>query len=234
MNSKPSLFRSLTRLTIGGLIIAIEELNHRIPEWEKSAKKYESIERGVSSSSLETHPDYTIVRDGAIGFFFEVQDRLGLSLRRLDWITRRISDRTSPMLEPITQGRVSSRVSSRLDKLANLGQTKLDHWIERGRLERANSRSLLLAALDDTVEQAVDEMSTRPEVLELVQGQSVTMAGEIVEEIRERSISTDNLLDTISRRILRRSPRKVIPEPGPAVKKRAEAVRQYRGRIVKR
>jgi hypothetical protein len=234
MNSKPSFFRSITRLAIGGLLIAIEELNTRIPEWENAAKERARREGDDSISVQATSSDLDNVRDGAIGFVFDVQDRIGLSFRRLEWIAQKISDRSTPFFRPFSQSRINTRISSQIDQLAVRGQNKIDHWILVGRHETAHSKALLLTAVEDSVDQTVNEVSTRPEVMELVSGQGVTMTEAIVEEIRERTVSTDNLLDTITRRILRRPPISMMPEPSLEVKKQTEPVRKIGGRIVKK
>jgi hypothetical protein len=52
-----------------------------------------------------------------------------------------------------------------------------------------------------------------PEVQELVQTQSIGLAEEVVEEVRERTVSADNFVEGIVRAVLRRPSRSQLPYP---------------------
>jgi hypothetical protein len=66
-------------------------------------------------------------------------------------------------------------------------------------------------------------LNTNPEkVQDLLAGQSTGIANELVEEVRERTVSADNVFEMIARSILRRTPREQLPEPPPDVQRRAE------------
>jgi 16S rRNA A1518/A1519 N6-dimethyltransferase RsmA/KsgA/DIM1 with predicted DNA glycosylase/AP lyase activity len=67
----------------------------------------------------------------------------------------------------------------------------------------------------------IDYLTTNPEVQELVQLQSTSLATEVVEEVRERSVSADTFLEGIARSLLRRVPRAFLPEPPPEVRSAA-------------
>lgn len=59
-------------------------------------------------------------------------------------------------------------------------------------------------------------------VKELVAGQSSGLATELVEGVRARAVSADNVFEMVARLILRRTPRAQLPEPPPGVQRRAE------------
>ena len=59
-------------------------------------------------------------------------------------------------------------------------------------------------------------------VKELVAGQSSGLATELVEGVRARAVSADNVFEMVARSILRRTPRAQLPEPPPDVQRRAE------------
>ena len=76
----------------------------------------------------------------------------------------------------------------------------------------------------ETLEQLVQAVGDRyieylhkhPEnVQDLVAGQSVTMATEVVEEVRSRSAVADNALEYIVRSLLRKKPRAELAPPAP-------------------
>lgn len=58
-----------------------------------------------------------------------------------------------------------------------------------------------------------------PEVIQdLIQGQSLGLAGEIMDQVRERTVTADSLVETLTRAILRRTPRSDLPEPPDEIK----------------
>ena len=114
------------------------------------------------------------------------------------------------------------------------GQREVDRWVEIGRTEDINSRDLTQTALSGTLDSSLSYMATNEDVQELIQSQSVSLAGEIIEEIRERTVSADNFLEAVYRTALRRPSRSELPEPPAVVKEQAIPSRQIRGRIVRK
>jgi len=69
----------------------------------------------------------------------------------------------------------------------------------------------------------IEYLNNNPEMVQdLLAGQSTGLASELVEEVRERTVSADNVFEMIARSILRRTPREELPEPPPEVQRRAE------------
>ncbi|MBK8051175.1 MAG: hypothetical protein IPK16_31180 [Anaerolineales bacterium] len=69
----------------------------------------------------------------------------------------------------------------------------------------------------------IERLNEKPEsVQNLVAGQSVSMAGEIMDEVRERTVTGDSAVEMIVRSILRRKPREVLPPPSEKIQRRAE------------
>jgi hypothetical protein len=72
-------------------------------------------------------------------------------------------------------------------------------------------------------DQYIEYLNKNPEMVQdLVTGQSTGLASELVEEVRERTVSADNVFEMIARSILRRTPREELPEPPREVQRRAE------------
>ena len=55
------------------------------------------------------------------------------------------------------------------------------------------------------------------EVQDLIQGQTLGLAGEVMDEVRERTVTADSLLEMIARSLLRKTPRQDLPGPPPEV-----------------
>lgn len=60
-------------------------------------------------------------------------------------------------------------------------------------------------------------------VQSLIQGQSMSMAGQMMNEVRERTVTADSVVEMIVRNILRRKPREQLAPPPEEVQRRAEA-----------
>lgn len=70
----------------------------------------------------------------------------------------------------------------------------------------------------------IDYLNEHPaEVQTLVQGQSLSLAGQVRDEVRERTVTGDAVVDAIVRSILRLKPREDLPPPPAEVQRRAES-----------
>lgn len=86
------------------------------------------------------------------------------------------------------------------------------------------------AQLDELVRKLadnyIDYLNEHPEqVQNLIAGQSLSLTTEIREELNERMVTGDSLLEMLARRLFRRPPREELPGPPPEVKARAAQVR---------
>ena len=59
------------------------------------------------------------------------------------------------------------------------------------------------------------------DIQELIAGQTLGMTAEIADEVRERTVTADSVVEMFVRSLLRRPPRQDLPEPSPEVKQRA-------------
>lgn len=127
-----------------------------------------------------------------------------------------------------------------VERVQQTGAASLESFIQRGRYEeqfgRNLTRRLAGAPINEIVdylaenphvarlvEEQLEELRKNPEpVRELVQGQSVSMATEAVDELREQGVTADNLLEGVVRRLLRRPARANLPPPPLAVRLRAQ------------
>lgn len=68
----------------------------------------------------------------------------------------------------------------------------------------------------------IGHLQENPEpIQDIVQGQSLGLATEVMDEVREKTVTADTLIEEVVRRILRRPPRSELPLPPPEVRKRA-------------
>ncbi len=72
----------------------------------------------------------------------------------------------------------------------------------------------------------IDYLNANPQsVKNLVQGQSMSLAGEVMDEVRERTVTADSVAEMIVRRILGRKQREQLEPPPPYVQRRAQTAR---------
>jgi len=66
------------------------------------------------------------------------------------------------------------------------------------------------------------QVENSEQVQVLIQGQSIGLAGEMLNEVRGRTVTADNVLEAVVRSILRRPPRSELPPPPPEVQALAQ------------
>ena len=103
---------------------------------------------------------------------------------------------------------------------------------ELEQLVRTQAQSLLDELADDPRlaavirtqgDQYVDHLHEHPEaVQELVRGQSAGLAEEVANSVRQRTVSADILVERFVRTLLRRRPRRDLPEAPPEVQEQAQ------------
>ncbi len=89
----------------------------------------------------------------------------------------------------------------------------MNDWVELGRASEPTARLVARRAYLEAVDDFIGHLSQNDELASLVQEQSVGLATEFVDEVRERTVSADTLAESIVRRILKRPPRPALPPP---------------------
>lgn len=154
------------------------------------------------------------------------------------WLGSWVSDHESDLERWIQTGRVEARrsrgvarytaastVNQVMDNLSdNQTVDSLVQAVAANYLEYLNAHPEQIEALIRAQgDEYVNYLNKNPEMVQnLLTGQSTGLANELVEEIRERTVSADNVFETIVRSILRRAQREELPEPPPEVQRRAQ------------
>ncbi|GAB4405032.1 MAG: hypothetical protein OHK0052_27280 [Anaerolineales bacterium] len=223
--------RSLTRLVVGGALLGLERLQNNLDDWEQDPLVVDET-RPRDAASLAALPDsrkpplnplgdaapLPKERAALVGLLFEVEDHLQDSLafgsRMLNLVGRVVQPLARPALE-----------NKWINRLAARGEAEVARWQARGSLESAAGKQLAQTALENTVDAYIVSLTNNPEVRELVQTQSTSLANEAIEEVRERAVSADKLLEGMLRSLLRRTPRKFLPPPPVEVRESATKLR---------
>jgi hypothetical protein len=115
---------------------------------------------------------------------------------------------------PLTKSRFWLPVQESFDFYSESGESIVNSWIHIGRREEQIGRALVRKqASDEIVDDLIAYLAQKPELRDLVQQQSVGMAEEIVEDLRDRSSEFDSQLEERVNRLIRRRRTENPPPP---------------------
>ncbi|MBE2224048.1 MAG: hypothetical protein IAF02_21090 [Anaerolineae bacterium] len=210
----------LMRLVIGTGLIGAEELGQYLQQWEEAARHQ------VESMAAPEETKAAIVRYAVLGAFFELKDKVELGLENLNKTANNVSQTVSKKTQPVTKSRFYQPIQKKYDELVAYGESKINPLVERGRREDPAARALAREALGESIDEVIEFLADNEEITELIQQQSLGMANEVVEDVRTRTVTADNVMERFARNFLRKSQREELPPPSPAVQ--AQAIRLNR------
>jgi hypothetical protein len=216
--------RTLARLSLGGVLLALDALSQGLDQIEEGPIQPLPEARDLDSVLLpadewETtlgHEAQSAPRQVLVGFALDTQSRLSRTARAILRRGDQMTGGAGRALDPVFS-RAFSPVRGPFERLVERGQAQVDHWRELGRAEEAHSRVLAQDTAEQLIDTTVDTVASDPRVREIAQDiiaqQGMGLAEEAVEEVRERTVSGDMLLERPLRSILRRRPRESLPAP---------------------
>lgn len=211
---------TMGQLALGSALLLGDTVATRLddaqPTIEVHQRSRESVLRPVAEWENTATP-LEQSRYVIIGFskdFRQQAGRSGNSLYQASDAAGRAIDRAT---RPIRHSRMLKPVRNRFHRYQDTGEKYFARWSELGQQEEIRSRALAEATLGSFVQQSVTELTENQQIQVLVQqvvaSQSVSIFAVILEEIRERMVSLDILLE---RRIgwkSRRPSSEEIPDP---------------------
>lgn len=235
-------FRSLTRLVVGGAILGIEELMDRLETWEREieqepvdvipaetdiydagAEPPQSLNNGFQG--VQPLEDSVSAFHVLVGLIFDTQTKVERRLSALGQFERRVSKRLLAPFKPLVRSRLANPTNHRFENLVRRGEKEVARLAEIGKVEEYRSRKLALTATTDTVDSSIDYLADNEELQELITAQGIGLAGEVLEELRERTVSADDFFERLVRGFLRRTPRDQLEASSPEVRDRAVHIR---------
>lgn len=206
--------KALLRLLVGLTLEGTDELSRRLRDWEAQVAL-----KSASASSPDTTSGDMSEGDrlyyALIGMAFAVRQRAEDNVA--DWFT--LSGRAmqhmidaadtlarNPLLRPFVKP-----VRDQAEALGQQLQGEVERWIEIGQAEEQRSRAVARVAVPEIVEEVLQELAKNPELQALIQQQSVGLAEEVVDSVREVTVTADAVLEGIVRKVLNRTPRQQLP-----------------------
>ncbi len=224
--------RSTTRLLVGLALVGGDELLKRLQALEHTIDT-QPFDRAALEDQIRTSPTGQYipdeVRHALIGLAFELQDQVRMQTPRLlaaaDQIINDVTRPTQGLLHRLPLiGPLTKSLGLQYDAMQKRGEDRLKRWIAIGQREEARSRVLADQTFTRIVDDVIDYLADKPEVQDLIAGQTTGLAGEVLDEVRERTVSGDSFLEGIVRAVLRKTPRAELPPPSIEIRQSAVKV----------
>jgi uncharacterized RDD family membrane protein YckC len=193
--TEPYLLRSMARLIVGGAAEGVDIFIDRLQTWDAQAERSGAwIYRETPDETRGERLRFALVGLAALGSEI-AQSTLGSAAAASEAVYRS----TSRLMSPITGSRAMRPLTQRFDRLAARGAASLERLIDAGRASEQRSRSLLRQAYDDgsteVIQVAVGKLSGEPAVRDLVTSQGTSMAGDMVDALRNAAAAGDAELE---------------------------------------
>jgi len=215
----------LTRVTLGSALIAMDTVNDRLNRLDEAEIEETSNRRTLDDVLVpmaQWQEQFGVAADQPmrhlmLGMVIDVRSKAGATVRFLNGIGNSMAGAINLILTPIRSQRVFRPVRHGFTKATDRGESQVERWRAMGRAEDSRSRAMAETALANAADETMDELITneRIEVFiqDVIEAQTVGILDEIIEEIRERTVSSDNFFERPIRRLLRRPAREQMPEP---------------------
>lgn len=199
---------AVTRLLLGGAADLSDLFLQLLEDWQANI-----VERETATIVEEEEDIGDILRYLMIGLAFQSQRQVRSTTKTVGSWLLGAADTTLSITRPVRHSwlfsparRVTDAVSGRLeDSIAELVRT--------GRSEEFVGRLMAETALQESVDWVMDYIAHNPEIRDLVQQQALGFTEEITVGVRARSVSADNLLDGLLRKLFGRTARPDLPGP---------------------
>jgi hypothetical protein len=197
--------KMLVRLLIGSAAEGSDEFSRRARLWQAELDRSDPSKMVIPENETEA----ARLRYTLIGFLFGAVDAGYNSLSLFDKVASTAITTVSFIFSPLTHSRLWRPVRNNFELSRERGESIVNSWMETGRREEQASRYLVRQqAYEEVIDDAIEYLAHKPEVSDLIQQQSVGMAEEIINDLRERSSKYDFLLDERVQKLLRKQPKK--------------------------
>jgi hypothetical protein len=225
-----SALRGLARLSLGTAVVAVEAATDWLRQLDQESIQVPPEQRDADSVLIPAEEWETTLghemaqppRHLLVGMTLATQARLGRIATSLRGGADALGSAFEAVSSPLRTSRVLSPARGGFEDLVERGQSRVTRWREMGRAEEARGRVLAQNALDQLIDDSAEAVTGDPRFEALIQKvlaeQSMGMAAEAIDEVRERTITGDILVERPVRALLRRPPRKSVPASTEVIK----------------
>jgi hypothetical protein len=206
VDTPPDALHLLTCLLVGGGIEATELLLNHARTWQE---RFAATPRLLPISGEQSSTD--LLRYALIGLIFDGEERLRDYTAQ--WGEQILSalDTATQTARPVTDSWLMGPLRGPFRSLSRQMQSELTRLIRRGRVEEAVSRMMATEVGDELVSVILGYLSSKPEVRRLIEEQGTSLAGEMLDEVRNQSSAADSTLEAYVRRLFNQAPRQPSP-----------------------
>jgi hypothetical protein len=227
---EPQFVFTLARLTIGSLLFGHDLLMQQMRRWEEETTRLLSGQQMPISrrdepprgsaifelrneiEQLQGRPDLE-VRYFLVGLMFDLLNRSSAAGSLFDQANQSFGRLLAPLLALLESAPLLAPLREEFNRMATRGEAEVERLVALGRHETLHSEVLIETASRLSVQGSIDDVVQNPAVVELIQKQSTGLAGDMVDEVRERAVSLDILTERLARLLLRRPQRETLAEP---------------------
>lgn len=201
---------SVLRLMVGAGVLGADELLRRLRQWEEKV-----IYETNQPAQMPLEDDFTRLRYAAIGLLFSASkgaiklanDTVNYGQRQTNAAYRVLDDASRlPLI-----GLLAAPLKRTIDDVSRRRDDEVERLIRIGRVEERDGRKLAAVATDELISELLARVGNDPEVSNIIQNQSVDMAGDMLDDFRQGTIKADKRLDQVIRRLLGRPVSEVQP-----------------------
>ena len=194
-----STTEAFMRFLIGNSIESLKYLQVRLAEAE--AQTLLSV-RTAEGRDQET--EYERLRFALIGLLFVSRRNTTQGLSTLLSSTRKtartLDDAVYQLFRNPLTGPFVRPFKVLTDAIVWQVEDEVHRWVRIGRLEEKQGRAISKVIASQLLEEFIELLSENPELGELVQQQSIGLAGEMVDAMRQMAFNADALVDGLLRR----------------------------------
>ena len=207
---------ALMRLGGGRVVELLSQLLERIQAWEADAV---ADPKTLELRRSETGAD--LARYALIGLLFDGQHRARAGAKTLGGWAASAVGLTAAMARPVLDLPLMGRVRRSGDDLRDQFAAYVIYLIETGRGEEMVGRLMATGLTVGVIDEVIRYFAANEEIGDLVTSQGTSLAGEVVNGVRQRTISGDSIIESVVRGVLRRTARGDLPAPPEAVQHQA-------------
>jgi hypothetical protein len=212
--------RALTILAVGGAFELSDEVLRRLREANSQADSQTPTSDAANLTptdgatptvgAVETEADR--VRHAVLGLLLD-GEALAYYGSLVTWEAARAATHgLAASLNPLLRFRAARRGQRQVQALADHGAELLTRWMNIGRAEEPRGRTAARAVAESFLDDILTHLANDPEMRELIEHQGLGLAGSVVDEVRERTISADTRVERVVRGLLRRSTSSTTPQ----------------------
>jgi hypothetical protein len=194
---------SVLRLMVGAGTLAGDELLKRLRQWEEKVL-YEPQQPG----QMPLEDEFTRLRYAVIGLLFDGSKRAMRAANDVVNYGNRQSGAAYRTLDDLSRmpliGLLASPVKRTLDNTTRRRDDEVERLIRIGRVEERDGRKLAAVATDELIGELLARVGNDPEVSNIIQNQSVDMAGDMIDDFRQGTYKADRKLQNSVRKLLGR------------------------------